>query len=169
MTTVQNPAGSGTQTTSVLIRGQTVIGAGLREALLRYLRFSTVGASGVGVDMLLLWALHGTLGIPVVAAKVMAAETAVVTNFLLNDRWTFRDRRRSPQPGLFSRFFRFNLICASGIAFSVALLWAFRHYLGLPVLVSNGIAIVLVSVWNCVLSSRIGWGAGRGGGSRSSR
>src|SRR5205085_6471416 len=62
----------------------------LRIALLppRFARFAAVGLSGVAVDMTVLWLLRGRLGWPLTAAKLVAAETAMASNFLWNDLWT---------------------------------------------------------------------------------
>ena len=55
----------------------------------RYFIFCGVGASGLLVDMGLFHLLHTRLGWPLEASKLAAAETALLNNFLWNDRWTF--------------------------------------------------------------------------------
>lgn len=92
-------------------------------------------------------------------AKVCAAETAILNNFLWNERWTFRTRIE-PTPTfrtLLLRLGRFNLICLSGIAISVGLLNFQVRVLNANPYVANLIAIVIVSLWNFYLSSKFGW------------
>ena len=64
----------------------------------RFLRFALVGASGVVVDMAMLFLLSDprALGFGLTRSKVVAAELAIINNFLWNDAWTFRDLGRRP-------------------------------------------------------------------------
>ena len=66
----------------------------------RFMRFALVGLSGVVVDMGLLYLLSDPrmLGAGIGYGKAVAAEVAVVNNFLWNDAWTFR-RPGSESPG----------------------------------------------------------------------
>jgi dolichol-phosphate mannosyltransferase len=57
------------------------------------------------------------------------------------------------------RLWRFNLICLAGIVWSVLLLNLQVHGLHLNVFLANFNAIVLVSLWNFLLSQRFGWAA----------
>lgn len=129
-----------------------------RSAVSCYLRFCLVGGSGVFVDSLALWMLHQWAGVDLVLAKIAAAEVALVSNFILNDRWTFADCRRQ---GVcrFCRFCRFQLICLCGIGVSVATLYGLREWFGVPLLGANLCAIFLASIWNYVVSARFGWHA----------
>jgi len=94
--------------------------------LRRYLRFGVVGATGVAVDMLALFILADPkmLALDLSLSKAIAAETAILNNFLWNERWTFSDLSAADTSsrGRARRFGRFNLICLAGIAFSVLLL-----------------------------------------------
>ena len=64
----------------------------------RVARFALVGLSGVIVNLAALHLFAGVLGIHEVVASALAIETSIVTNFLLNDAFTFRDRR-APRRG----------------------------------------------------------------------
>lgn len=80
----------------------------------RLIRFGLVGLSGVFVDMTVLYLLHDTsgLGWGLTRSKVVAAELAIVNNFLWNDRWTFGDlssRQRGWRKRLM-RLLKFNLV-----------------------------------------------------------
>lgn len=57
----------------------------------RFVRFGLVGLSGVLVDMTILYLLHTTLGLPLTRSKLVAAEIAIVNNFVWNDACTFAD------------------------------------------------------------------------------
>jgi dolichol-phosphate mannosyltransferase len=71
----------------------------LRRLLtLRFLRFALVGASGVAINMGALWLLTTSVGLPVPVASVIAIELSILSNFTLNDLWTWRgvDKKRYP-------------------------------------------------------------------------
>lgn len=116
----------------------------------------------MAVDMALLFALADPkmLAWNVSVAKVCAAETALLSNFVWNHLWTFRDRRGAPGGwrSLRRRFLRFNAICGLGIGFNVLLLNGFYHGLGWNLYLSNLVAIGLVALWNFGMSARFGWG-----------
>ena len=134
----------------------------LPQVIKRFIQFGLVGASGVFVDMGILFVLADSLmlGWNLSLSKVLAAETAILNNFLWNELWTFRDlaagqagwHRRAGRLG------RFNLICLVGIALNVLLFNAQVHLLHMNVYVANLIAILLVSIWNFWMNLTFGWG-----------
>jgi dolichol-phosphate mannosyltransferase len=133
-----------------------------RKSLLEgYLKFCVVGASGVIVDMMVLHFMAGLGQTPswVSMCKIVAAESAILSNYLLNDFWTFRDVNASSISGAHRgrRFLRFNLICATGIVISVAILNALVFAVGVNLYLANLLAIAVVSVWNYFLSQRFAW------------
>jgi dolichol-phosphate mannosyltransferase len=67
----------------------------------RLIRFGLVGLSGVFVDMTVLYLLHDPsgLGWGLTRSKIVAAELAILNNFLWNDRWTFGDISRRQRGG----------------------------------------------------------------------
>ena len=129
--------------------------------LKRYASFCIVGGSGVIVDMgvICLLASPSMLGWNLTLSKVIAAETAILNNFIWNDVWTFRGLVVSGNDCLqrLARLGKFNLICLAGIGISVLLLNVQVYWLHLNVYLANFIAIVLVSVWNFFMNLRFGW------------
>jgi dolichol-phosphate mannosyltransferase len=129
----------------------------------RFARFATVGASGVAVDMLLLYAFSdpNMLGWSLTLSKVVAAEFAILNNFLWNDAWTFvtaagvaprTDRR-------LNRFLSFNVICGMGICLNVILLNVLYGFFGVNRYLANAIAIAMVTLWNYRLNERLTYGS----------
>lgn len=131
------------------------------KTLKRYVRFGTVGASGVVVDMGILFLLADPkmLGLNLSLSKAFAAEVAIINNFAWNELWTFGDI--SATQGNFrsrlGRFAKFNLICLTGISLSILLLNIQVRFLGMNVYLANLVAIVLVSFWNFGLTLKFGW------------
>lgn len=127
----------------------------------RFLRFGIVGFSGVFVDMTFLYLLSdpSTLALPLTRSKIIAAELAIINNFLWNDIWTFRDisqTQRGKRQKL-KRFIKFNLICLVGLILNVLLLNIFFNLFGLNRYLANLGAIALVTVWNYWLNLKLSW------------
>jgi dolichol-phosphate mannosyltransferase len=130
----------------------------MKSLFLNYIQFCLVGLTGMAVDMGVLWGLTSCLGLELTLGKVLAAEVAVVNNFVWNERWTFRKAGGGVQRGgKVRRFFRFNLVCLAGMGMSVGLLALQVYGLGVNRFVANFIAIVLVSFWNFFMSRWFGW------------
>jgi dolichol-phosphate mannosyltransferase len=58
----------------------------------RMSRFAAVGALGTLVNLVVMWALV-SVQVPYVAAAVVAAEVSILHNFLMQERFVFRDMR----------------------------------------------------------------------------
>jgi dolichol-phosphate mannosyltransferase len=87
----------------------------------RFIRFAIVGGTGVVVNYGFYILFHEVLKIFDLLALTLAIELSIINNFILNERWTFRDRAIKGTGTYFKRFLEFNL--SSGIvAFSVQVL-----------------------------------------------
>jgi putative flippase GtrA len=126
----------------------------------RPIRFGLVGLSGAIVNSGVLWGLVWGMGLPVLLASVLATEAAILSNFLLNDRWTFRTAAR--QGRLVRRLVRFNGVALGGMAITAAVLAALTAHGHLPLLFANLLAVGAAMAWNYVVNSRWTWGQGMG-------
>jgi dolichol-phosphate mannosyltransferase len=127
----------------------------------RFFRFCVVGATGVLVDMGLLYLLSdpSMLHLGLTRSKIIAAETAMAGNFLFNDAWTFRDVAER-QPGWIPklrRFVGFQLVCSSGLLLNVLLLNVLFNFAGLNRYWANGVSIGMVTFWNYGLNRFLNW------------
>jgi len=126
-----------------------------------FFRFALVGLSGVFVDMAVLYLLHSGLDLPLTRSKILAAEIAILNNFLWNDLWTFASisRQQKGWSPRFKRFLKFNAICLAGLVLNVLILnviynlifgqkWAY---------LANLIAIGFVTIWNFWLNLKLSW------------
>ena len=136
-------------------------GGALGVLLKRYARFCLVGATGVAVDMGILYLLAdpSMRGWNLTLSKVIAAEVAILNNFIWNDVWTFRGLARSGniRVARLVRLGKFNLICVAGIWLSVLLLNGQVYWLRINVYLANFISIVAVSLWNFLMNMRLSW------------
>jgi dolichol-phosphate mannosyltransferase len=133
----------------------------LQLPLSRFIRFGLVGLSGVVVDMTILYLLSdpSTLAWNLTRSKVIAAEAAIINNFIWNDLWTFGDiskTQRSWKP-TFKRLLKFNTICLVGLTLNVLLLNILFNFFGVNRYVANLISIALVTVWNFWINLKLSW------------
>ncbi|HLZ84417.1 MAG TPA: glycosyltransferase family 2 protein [Caulobacteraceae bacterium] len=85
----------------------------------RFLLFALVGTSGVVVNMAVLYAGKAA-GLDFIPSQIIAAITAMSSNFLINNRVTYRDRRLHGL-ALFTGYLRFCGLCALGLVANVAI------------------------------------------------
>jgi dolichol-phosphate mannosyltransferase len=127
----------------------------------RFIRFGLVGLSGIFVDMGFLYWLSDphTLALPLTRSKILAAELAIVNNFLWNDAWTFKDiaQKQPSKRQKVKRFIKFNLICLAGLVLNVILLNLFFNIFQLNRYIANLLAIGCVTIWNFWLNLKLGW------------
>lgn len=143
--------------------------------LFQFVKFCTVGGSGVVVDMTLFCLLADPrfLALNVTFSKILAAEAAMISNFTLNELWTFRQSgsENNRLGALLRRFLLFNAICGIGIGLAVLLLNLFYSGLKWNLYLSNLLAIIMVTFWNFGMNTRFNWRitAGRDGRSTVSQ
>lgn len=127
----------------------------------RFIRFGMVGIVGVFVDMTLLYLLSdpSKLGWSLTCSKIIAAELAIINNFLWNDSWTFADLAREQwgwhQRG--KRFLKFNLVCLLGLGLNLLVLNVVFNFVFPNRYAANLIGIVATSVWNFWINLKLNW------------
>lgn len=114
----------------------------------RFFRFSLVGGSGFLVNNAILLGLVEGLRVPPVAAAVVATESAIVSNFLLNDRWTFSDMRRGTGRSWLRRLTSYNLLTLGGLVLSVGVLALLHGLAGVHYVLANVVGIAAGTLWN---------------------
>jgi len=121
----------------------------------RFILFSLVGASGVGVHLSTLWIAHKLAGVDFGVAQTIATFVAMTSNYCLNNFITYRDCRRR---GLkfFIGLLSFYAICSIGVIANVGVAnfvfhQDYRWWLA-------GIAGAIVgAVWNYAASAIFTW------------
>jgi len=128
----------------------------------RFALFALIGALGVVVDLIVLWAAIG-VGTGFIAAQAVATVVAMTSNFFLNNIFTYRDQRLKGWR-LWRGLFSFYVICALGAVANVgfaAFVFAgdarwLAGFSGIPWLASLA-GVVVGSVWNYAVSSVFTW------------
>lgn len=124
----------------------------------RFMRFGTVGASGVVVNLTVLYLCQEFLFSGLLAPDMRlnlslacAIFFATLNNFFWNRAWTWHDRQQHPDKHLLLHFGQYAVAVWIGIALQVVLtklLVLHLHYL-----VANASAIVLASVFNFLVNN----------------
>lgn len=125
-----------------------------RVPILRLMRFGTVGVIGFGVNEGLLYLVHGRFLLSLLLANVIAIESAIICNYLLNDRWTFHH----PRPA-FDRFLRFNGVSLVSLVVNIAVVQLCTRYTGIHYLAANALGVLLAFGVNYGLN--VYWAYGR--------
>jgi dolichol-phosphate mannosyltransferase len=120
--------------------------------LRRFVKFCLVGASGVLVNMGLLWLLTELAGLFYLLSAAISIETSIISNFTLNDHFTFADRRLPGVKPFGNRLVKFNLVSLAGLGINMAILWLFTSVFGVYYLLSNLCGIAVATLWNYLVN-----------------
>jgi dolichol-phosphate mannosyltransferase len=121
------------------------------------IKFMLVGLSGVIVNEGVYWLLtrFGGLAAYDWLAVIIGIEVSIITNFILNDTFTFAKRRAGKS--FMGRLLRFNLICIAGAVIQWGLFMLFTRLFGVYDLLSNFIGIVVAFLWNYSVNRNWTW------------
>src|SRR5258708_34897422 len=122
-----------------------------RAKLGRAVRFCLVGGTGTAINTTVLYSLARGLGLPLPVSSAMAVERAVLSNYLLNDRFTFAARRPS-----FRRLAKFNITSLAGLGVNVAIIWILARH-GVYFLAATLVGIAAAVVVNYTFSVAWVW------------
>ena len=114
----------------------------------RFLKFCVVGASGAGVNLGFLALFVEVAGLDKIIAQVPSYEISILTNFALNEAWTFRDRRLPGTRSVLVRAVKFNLVSLVGWGINFAVYTLALKVAGINYIVSQVIAIAVAMMWN---------------------
>jgi dolichol-phosphate mannosyltransferase len=116
-----------------------------------FIKFCIVGASGVAVNLSAFSALLAWGANPYIASPV-AVELSVLSNFLLNNAWTFRYRRKAEHIGI--RGLKFNVVSLLSLAVTFGVFVILSKLLPqLPLRIDQLVAIAPATAINYFLNS----------------
>lgn len=122
----------------------------------KIVKFLLVGGWGFVINTIILELLVW-LGFHPALGSAIGAEGAIVSNFLLNNHWTFRDRKIEKSRRL-GKFLQFNGTSLGAIALQAGIVYLGTHLYGVDTYRTSYIIGVLISLsWNYVMYSRVIW------------
>lgn len=152
--------------------GESKLGAGTIVDYIRHLislswrkgeitrisKYCIIGAAGIIVNTLTLFFFTDMLGAFYLLSSAAAYEVSIITNFIMNDRWTFKGLViPGISNGFLTRAVYYNGTMVFGAAFGIVLLWIFTEFLGINYLISNIVSISIVTVWRYYTSITAVW------------
>ena len=125
--------------------------------LKRFVKFCLVGLSGVVVNLGVFWIWATYTGLPKIVCSAIAIEISIITNFLLNDYYTFSDRRSGKSFSVFARLGKYNLISSPGGILNLIVFPILNSVLGVYFLLAQLIGIVVSILWNYLMNNFWTW------------
>jgi len=117
--------------------------------IVRFVKFGIVGGSGIFVNMGGLWFFTEVVGFYYLISSVLAIALAMISNFIWNDLWTWRDRGEPGVKAYLTRMAKF-IVVSSIAAYigNLGILWILTHFFHIYYLISNLVGIGVGTVLN---------------------
>ncbi|MDA3861914.1 MAG: GtrA family protein [Melioribacteraceae bacterium] len=119
-----------------------------KNFIIRFIKFGIVGTSGIAVNTSVLWLLKGVLGVPLAIAPIFAIGTAVFSNFLLNNYWTWNENKHIRKHSFFHGLWRYYLSASLGALINYVTLLLLTNVFDIYYLIANLAGIFLGMVSN---------------------
>ncbi|MBP2134357.1 dolichol-phosphate mannosyltransferase [Methanomicrobium sp. W14] len=120
-------------------------------------KFGLVGISGIFVNTGILYALTEYAGFYYLFSSFFAIEASIITNFILNDFWTFEGGQKSRMRQKWRRLISFQVVSVIGVIINMAVLFLLTEYFGLWYIFSNIAGIIVAFLWNFFVNRNLTW------------
>ena len=120
-----------------------------------FMKYSLVGVSGVFVNLGLYLFLTRYYEISEVVAPLIAIESALISNFILNNFWTFG--KRVTQSRIRVKFIKFHLVSGLSALINYSVFLGLFLVFGLFDILANLIGIGLAAIVNYLINSNWTW------------
>jgi Predicted membrane protein len=121
-------------------------------------KFGMVGLSGIVVNEGLLIYLKEFAGFEIWIASLIAIELSIVSNFILNDLWTFgADQGGHALGRRWQRFASFQFVSVGGAVINFVILNVLATWVGIDYRIANILGILVAFMWNFLVNRRVTW------------
>ena len=120
-----------------------------------FMKYSLVGVSGVFVNLGLYFLLTRYYEISELVAPLIAIESALISNFILNNFWTFG--KRITQSRIRVKFVKFHLVSGFSALINYSAFLTLFLFFGLYDILANLIGIGLAAIVNYLINSNWTW------------
>lgn len=117
--------------------------------LLKFIKFSLVGFSGVFVDFGITFICKEFLKIQKYLANTCGFVLAASSNYFMNRIWTFH----STNPNIILEFTRFFIIALIGLCINLLIIWAMSGKFKVNFYISKLAATLVVTLWNFLINA----------------
>lgn len=120
----------------------------------RFVKFCLVGASGVLINMFFLWFLTEKVGMYYLVSSLIAIEISILSNYVLNDLWTWYDRGKEGKKEYFKRMVQYNISATFATVTNLLILWILTELFHMYYLTSNILGILCGTLLNFFINDR---------------
>ena len=124
---------------------------------LRFVKFALVGLSGAIVNLELLYILTEMVGVYYIASALISVEVSIISNFLLNNFWTWRAKAAPDIYHLVVCLVKFQAVSTIGLLANLSILWLLTELTGVHYMFSEIVAIGVVAFWNFLANENWTW------------
>lgn len=122
----------------------------------RFFKYCAVGLSGVFVNYGIFWFFNEITLLYYLFSATIGIEVSIITNFILNDIWTFKDRSEGWR-GLPRRLAKFNTVSVGGLVINLAVLYFLTDIIGIDKYISFLFGIAAATLWNYLVNLKWTW------------
>ncbi len=116
----------------------------MNEMLLKFVKFSIVGSSGVIIDFALTYLCKEKLKINKYISNSIGFIVAATSNYILNRIWTFG----SENPEIATEYGKFIMVSVVGLGINNFVLWLLHGKGKLNFYVSKFVSVGIATIWN---------------------
>ena len=118
----------------------------------QFTKFAIAGLIFAVVNILILYILTDFLGIYYILSSIIAFILGSTGNFLLNKKWTFKEKMRHD---LLNKYIKAMSVNASAVIITIALLFILTEFLNIYYLISQTIAMIVAFIANFIGNKKI--------------
>lgn len=126
-----------------------------KDDFLRIIKYGIVGVLGVLVNYSFLFLFYNVFGFYYLISAFFAIEISIISNFILNHIWTFKDRKN--KENIFLKFLKFNFFSAGGIIINLLILRFLKEDFGFNLYFAEFFGILAGFSWNFIFSNFFVW------------
>jgi len=118
------------------------------KEIYRFAKFCIIGGIGTIVNLLVLYLLHDYYNIDVLISGAIGIEAGLITNFIFNKVWTFKDIEVKGSKAILIALVKDHIVRSGGIILNLVILWLLTSVFGVYYLISQVIGILVAMIWN---------------------
>lgn len=123
---------------------------------LRFIRYVSVGFTGLIVSYVTLL-IARQFAIEDSTAVSISIEASILTNFIFNNYWTFKDHKLTGPWNLLRGTVTFHAICLGGALINQALAIWTAQKCGINLYAANALGYIVAAIWNYVINVSVTW------------
>lgn len=127
----------------------------------RFLKYALVGFTGLIISNIVLFICLKYFEFSTANAVATSIEVSIITNFILNNYWTFKENQLKGAWPLLRGIVTFHAICLSGAIINQAIAMKFSANNSMNVYFANAIGYIVAAIWNYAINVGITWKGNR--------